>query len=494
MSLAQQMVDVTGNRARKTSSNMTETLTKRPLLMIGLGAGLAFLAARAIQAAATRPNTLPKATLLDTLGVFAGVVAPTLAKGVIIRRPRVVGMAERLDLDRRAVRRMQLLRNKYGSGPLLLRMPGRTQAMILSPQHVERVLDGSPEPFATASSEKRAALSHFEPKGVLISHGPERADRRRFNERVLDADRQVHRLAESLLSIVDEEAAHLLDQARRRGELTWDEFAVTWFRVVRRVVFGDAARDDHELTDLIARLRSDANWAFLRPKRKELRDRFLARIEDYLARAEPGSLASVIAVTPKTGDTAPSHQVPQWLFAFDPAGMATFRALALLASNPEHAERAREEIGSREGSERQYLPYLRASVLESLRLWPTTPMVLRQSVEQTTWESGIMPAKTGIAIFAPFFHRDDQRLAYADRFSPELWLEDGATESWPLIPFSGGPAMCPGRNIVLLLTSAMLAALLENRQVRLKPPDRLDPNRPLPGTLNNYSLRFELDA
>ncbi|MCE7982612.1 MAG: hypothetical protein DYG89_15615 [Caldilinea sp. CFX5] len=87
------------------------------------------------------------------------------------------------------------MRNKYGSGPLLLRIPIRNQALILSPHHVHRILNGSPEPFATASSEKRAALAHFQPKGSLISQGVERADRRRYNEEVLDTGQTLHRLA-----------------------------------------------------------------------------------------------------------------------------------------------------------------------------------------------------------------------------------------------------------------------------------------------------------
>jgi hypothetical protein len=40
----------------------------------------------------------------------------------------------------------------------------------------------------------------------------------------------------------------------------------------------------------------------------------------------------------------------------------------------------------------------------------------------------------------------------------------------------------------------MLSALLGDRQIRLKPPTRLDSRRPLPVTLNNYSLRFTFDA
>jgi cytochrome P450 len=433
---------------------------------------------------------LPEATLRDTLGLVAGVILPTVAKGVIIRRPKIVALAEWLDLDQRAVRRMQRIRNKYGTGPLLLRIPIRNQVVVLNPDHVHRVLNNSPEPFATASSEKRAALSHFQPEGVLISHGPERADRRRFNEQVLDTGEIMHRLTERFVSVVEEEAELLFGAVRHRGLLTWDDFALTWFRVVRRVVFGDAARDDYELTELIDRLRADANWAFLKPKRTELRNQFYDRLQEHLARADPNSLAGVMAATRTTAVTEPAQQVPQWLFAFDPAGMTTFRALALLASHPEQARQAREEIVSREGS--PDLPYLRSCVLESLRLWPTTPAVLRESTVETIWETGVMPARTGILIFAPFFHRDDQRLSYAHTFTPDLWMQERTDEDWPLIPFSGGPAMCPGRNLVLLLSSNMLAALFDNRQVRLKPPNRLDASRPLPGTLDNYSLRFDL--
>jgi hypothetical protein len=66
-----------------------------------------------------------RATLIETLAVTAEVIAPVLARGDHLRRPRVEAGAEQLDLDLRAV------------------------------------------------------LSHFQPRGVLLSHGAERADRRR---------------------------------------------------------------------------------------------------------------------------------------------------------------------------------------------------------------------------------------------------------------------------------------------------------------------------
>jgi len=54
--------------------------------------------------------------------------------------------------------------------------------------------------------------------------------------------------------------------------------------------------------------------------------------------------------------------------------------------------------------------------------------------------------------------RDNQRLPFADRFEPALRLNEQAAGKWPLIPFSEGPAVCPGRHLVLLLTNTLLAS------------------------------------
>lgn len=476
------------------------------LLLAGaLGLAGAYVASKLVsqpsrsRAGAARHGGLATAGLLDTAALAVDVLAPTFAKGVIVRRPKVVALAERLGLDARGVRRMQKLHDKYGDGPLMLPLPIRKQAVLLAPQHVRRVLDESPEPFSAASSEKRAALSHFEPQGALVSCGRERAERRRFNEEVLEHERAVHHMVGKFLPTVDDEARRILAGARHRGELDWDSFNAGWTRMVRRVVFGDGAAGDQAISDMIIELRQAANWAFMHPKKTGLRDRFLSRIQAYLDRAEPGSLAAVAASVPKTADTAANQQVPQWLFAFDAAGMATFRALALLAAHPGQAARAREELRSHPGIERQYLPFLRATVLESLRLWPTTPAILRQTTRDTDWGGDTMPAGTGVLVFTPFFHRDDRRMACANRFAPELWLKDDKVRDaqdrdWPLVPFSSGPVTCPARNLVLMLTSVMLGALIDEhpdgKALRL-PQGRLDPAR-LPGTLDNYGLRFAL--
>ncbi|WP_461187860.1 cytochrome P450 [Arthrobacter sp. Z4-13] len=437
---------------------------------------------------------LPRATALESAAFLLDVFLPTAAKGPLIRRPKVEAAAERLGLDDRAVRRMVKLARKYPDGPLMLRIPGRRQAVVLQPEHLHHVLANSPEPFSPASSEKKAALAHFEPRFVLISEGPERTARRALQEQVLDAHSPVHRLAAPFLPIIREEADQLLQRPEEGSlpgsfELGWDDFIQSWDRVVRRMVFGDNAREDHELTNMLAKLRANANWSFLKRQDTGLRTKFLSRIEDRMKNAERGSLAYAIANVHPGQHAAPVDQIPQWLFALETTGIATFKTLALLATHPEHAATARDEV-QRDETQRQHLPFLRACVLESLRLWPTTPVILRQSTREVQWPDGDMATGCGVMIYVPYFHRDEAHVPQAHSFTPGRWLDRNGEEGWPLVPFSAGPVFCPGRQLALMLSSAMLASLMEKSSFTLSSQHALDPQTRLPGALNNYSLRF----
>jgi cytochrome P450 len=441
------------------------------------------------QAAMNRHSTLPKASITDTAAFLLDVVLPTAAKGPLLRRPRIESLAGRLNLDQRAVRRMQKLDRKYPEGPLLLRLPVRNQALILRPGHLHAVLTQSPDPFSSASSEKRGALAHFEPRNVLVSTGTERTARRALHEQALDSASPVHRFAGTLLPVVRDEADAMLSGAASKGTLDWDLFNTCWQRAVRRVVFGDAARDDTTLTGLLTKLRKDANWSALKPQRKGTREDFQRRVQELVDAAGPESLASVIKGRPEQDPTAAGDQVPQWLFALETSGMAAFRALALLSTHDNAALLAREEIDA-DSSGGKHLPFLRATVLESTRLWPTTPVILRQTTREVAWDTGTMPAKCGVMIFVPYFHRDGRRLPGADRFDPALWLRGDDQEDWGVVPFSAGPVSCPGRQLALLLTSALLSNLMKDTTFTVHGARGLSPDQPLPGTLNHFPLRF----
>lgn len=427
---------------------------------------------------------IPLLGATDHLRILSRVLLSPVVKGPIIRRPRAVDLAERLDLDSAGVTEMQRLRERHGAGPVRMNLLGRQIALLLSPEDVHRVLEGTPTPFTPATLEKRGALNHFEPESVLVSSAEKRLARRPLNEEVLETDRPVHRHAEAMTSAIEQEVASLLGHADFTGTLDWDAFLTAWSRIVRQIVLGAGSRDDHQITDDLRSLRQRGNLSYLAPQDRRRRERFHARLQHYVDRAEPGSLAAMVASASADGDTAPIQQIPQWLFAFDAGAWATFRALSLLTAHPGAVDTARAELGNA-----TELPFLRATMLESLRLWPTTPLLLRDTTEETTWRTGTLESGTALVIFAPFFHRDDRTLATAHRFAPELWLQGRGEDDWPLVPFSGGPGMCPGRNVVLLTSSMVLGSLVRDRTLTAQKP--LDTGS-LPGTLSPFSSRFDV--
>lgn len=189
-------------------------------------------------------RSLPVISLAEGVGVLLEVFFPTFAKGILKRRSPIVAMAEAMALHVRAVRRMQKLREGHGRGPVLLRAPGRVQALVLDDVDVRLVLSATPEPFSNASSGRKAALSHFEPGNSLISTGTERVARRAFHEAALETGRATHSVADSFRQTAAQETSRLLARARAAGELDWAIFTRGWFGMVRRVLLGDGAAGD----------------------------------------------------------------------------------------------------------------------------------------------------------------------------------------------------------------------------------------------------------
>ncbi|APC35065.1 MULTISPECIES: cytochrome P450 [Nocardiopsis] len=436
--------------------------------------------------------------------MLSSVLLPNLARGVIVRRPLMTGLVAGLDADRRAVSLLRGLRERHGDDPLPLRLAGRRLALVLSPQDVGRLLRETPEPFSPGGMEKRGALSHFQPHGVLISDHDARPGRRAANVAALVPGQTIHPDGDVVAGQADDEAL-ALRLALRSGEvLDWRRFADSFHAMARRVVFGSFAAQDRRTTELLHTLRSRANWAYAAPADHAAREEFLGRVRANIERAEPGSLAARLvagsaaaksaAGCPHGGDgqgadVHPEDQVAHWLFAFDAAAVAAFRSLALLTSLSPGAHAAREEADGREGLD---LPLLRATVRESVRLWPTTLMVIRESTRETAWREEVFEAGTAFLVVSSYFHRDSSRLPYADAFEPEVWL-DGRAEAEPgIVPFSYGPAGCAARDLVPLTVSLFLRALLRGRNLTRVDAGGPLPASGLPASLNHFALRFSL--
>ena len=70
-------------------------------------------------------------------------------------------------------------------------------------------------------------------------------------------------------------------------------------------------------------------------------------------------------------------------------------------------------------------------------------------------------------------------------------ITTGGLDDWQFNHFSHGPQGCPGVALALLVGRTMLATLLGERDAKLLAPS-LDPAKPLPHSLDYFSLRFSL--
>ena len=444
---------------------------------------------------------LASASTIEGARFTAQVLAPNLVQGLFRRRRRAVAVATRLNVDGQAVGLIRGLRRSHGEGPIWVRAGTDQVLLVTEVDDVRRVLEGSPDPFAADPDAKRRGMAHFQPTALTISRDGAWENRRRFNEAVLDTGKPTHRLAERFAAVIAEEAAALLAEVDGETDryLEWDRFNAAVRRITLRVVLGEAARDDDRVFDLLSKLMDEANG--LPDERSAHYEPYRKRIDAYVADAEDGGIVGLFGDAPADAETDPAGQVTHWLFALgDTLAINALRALALISTHPAHAAEVMSEVNAAERKDRALttfgisdLDYLDACIHEAMRLYPTTPLLSRETVREVDWGGAAVPKGTQILISNSFNHRDPDRLDFADRFAPDEWLEGGAAESWQFNHFSHGPQGCPGTWIALFVGKGLCGALLGERRLDLVRGPDLDPERELPKMLDYFGLRFAVE-
>ena len=382
------------------------------------------------------------------------------------------------------------LRRKYGRGALRLRILGSPSLLVLGAAGIRRILDGSPWAYADPRP-KREGMSHFAPGAVTISRGAEWQDRRRFNEAVLETGSRVHSGAEGFLALVQDEVRAVAVPGM--DTLVWQDFDRLFERLALGVVLGRTGRDDTALTGRLRAMMRESNRIFGLSKSGDF-DAFYAGLRTRLERAEAGSLAAFRRATPATAETRVENQVPHWLFAIrETLAANTVAALALIVSHPRVHDRVRAEISGAlpltpDGVDR--LRYLEGCVQEAMRLWPTTPELVREALSADTLEGAKVEPGLQVVILNTFNHRDRAAHPFADRFTPEHWLDRDTDELFNHL--SNGPQACAGKPLALFLAKAILAELLQTRTTLVAP--ELDPEEALPRAFDPFRARFHRHA
>ncbi|KAJ8915093.1 hypothetical protein NQ315_014348 [Exocentrus adspersus] len=123
-------------------------------------------------------------------------------------------------------------------------------------------------------------------------------------------------------------------------------------------------------------------------------------------------------------------------------------------------------------SELQQMSYMERCIKESLRLYPSIPVINRIAGEDIKTVSGhTIPKSTNILIFIYDLHRSPDFWPNPLKFDPNRFLPENIAKRHPyaFLPFSAGSRNCIGQKYGFLEVKAALCSIL--RKFRLEPVD-----------------------
>jgi cytochrome P450 len=409
-------------------------------------------------------------------------------RGVFTKKRFWTFVFDAVDSDAHVVKLCQQLRSKYRSNLIYIRMIGGKSLLVFSESGIRRVLNNSPSIYGDAEL-KAKGMSHFQPNALTISEGEEWKDRRRFNEAVLNSDQGIHEYSDPFLEVIRREVGFSLGQINRYFGL--DDFDRLFKRIMLQIIFGRGARSDSELPDRLHQMMLESNRILLLGKSKEF-DAFYGKIRGHLASPQPSSLTALCPHAPQTDGTRVENQIPHWMFAMmETLATNTLRALALIVAHPAVEERVRLKINKNQvftAVDIHSLTYLEGCLQEAMRLWPTTAMLARTTLTEDKLCGNLIPAKTQVIILNSFNHRDSETHYFADRFTPEWWLDRKA--DYHFNHLSNGTQGCAGKSLALFIGTAALAEFLRQGRYKLCRP-ALSAAHPLPHSFNEFQTRLE---
>jgi cytochrome P450 len=159
----------------------------------------------------------------------------------------------------------------------------------------------------------------------------------------------------------------------------------------------------------------------------------------------------------------------------------------LLHNHPAEWERARSEVdavvgaGSIPQSTEQLsrLDFVEACANEAMRLKPVAPLNILHAVQDVVVGDVAVPRGTFVACIMRPAGMDAGRFDDPQAFRPSRWMKGGHAEGEGMMgakrvvmPFGGGPRVCPGRYLALAEIKMVMAMLLANFDVaRMEAPE-----------------------
>ncbi|KAK9505239.1 hypothetical protein O3M35_009334 [Rhynocoris fuscipes] len=171
------------------------------------------------------------------------------------------------------------------------------------------------------------------------------------------------------------------------------------------------------------------------------------------------------------------EEVDTFIFeGHDTTSAAILFSLYSLATHKHVQDKAMNELNQIFGSDQRaptlndikQMQYLERVIKESLRLYPSVPMISRQLTQDLHLDGDIViPATTNVILIPYFLHRNTNIYPDADKFDPDRFLPENMKHLHPYayIPFSAGPRNCIGQKFAMLELKVILSTILRNTEI-----------------------------
>ena len=159
-----------------------------------------------------------------------------------------------------------------------------------------------------------------------------------------------------------------------------------------------------------------------------------------------------------------------FLAGHETTALAVTYAWYLLSHNPETARRLFDEVDEVLGDRRatassvQEMPYLKAVVQETLRLYSPAWIIGREAVRDTQIGEWFVPRGTQVLTPQCVVHLDERFYDAPTEFRPERWEGGELEKSLPryaYFPFGGGSRVCIGNHFAMMEAMLMIATMAQ---------------------------------
>nr|XP_037274992.1 cytochrome P450 4c3-like [Rhipicephalus microplus] len=178
------------------------------------------------------------------------------------------------------------------------------------------------------------------------------------------------------------------------------------------------------------------------------------------------------------------EEVDTFMFGgHDTTAMGISWALFLIGHHPREQQKIHNELDQIFGDDKErhvnfedlrQMKYLECAIKESLRIYPSVPMITRKCEEPFEIDGATLPAGTMVQVAAYFLHRDPEVFPKPEEFHPERFFPENSKGRHPFAyaPFSAGPRNCIGQKFALAEEKIVIGNIL--RHFTIKSLDQRD--------------------